>query len=75
MSSSDYFAQPEPHHYRFTIIDGQPRLTLHHNDDGRYLLRAFLIQTPCDWAQYRKELIQVAAVCVAAISNIPNQKQ
>lgn len=31
--------------------------------------------TPGDWAQYRKELIQVAAVCVAAISNIPNQKQ
>lgn len=31
--------------------------------------------TPGDLAQYRKELIQVAAVCVAAISNIPNQKQ
>jgi NTP pyrophosphatase (non-canonical NTP hydrolase) len=29
---------------------------------------------PGDYSQYRKELIQVAAVCVAAIQNLPNQQ-
>lgn len=32
-----YWSELEPHHFRFQVKQGQPRLTVHHNEDGRYL--------------------------------------